>query len=137
MAKRRIGVGIEGLLKQGFFTTTVDQLVNWARSGSLWPVTFGLACCAVEMMHAGAARYDMDRFGVIKWLLLYVKCTIKWPIPNGLSPWVPVPMVGVIIIILIQWFVGAIGLFLSISMFQVALQRQKRYCMGLFNYKIK
>ncbi|EMS57444.1 NADH-ubiquinone oxidoreductase 20 kDa subunit, mitochondrial [Triticum urartu] len=39
--------------------------MNWARRGSIWPMTFGLACCAVEMMHAGAARYDFDRFGVI------------------------------------------------------------------------
>ena len=46
-------------------TTTVNNLVNWARTGSLWPMTFGLACCAVEMMHAGAARYDLDRFGVV------------------------------------------------------------------------
>jgi len=39
--------------------------VNWARKGSMWPMTFGLACCAVEMMHCGAARYDLDRFGII------------------------------------------------------------------------
>jgi len=48
---------------RGFEVTTVDKLINWARTGSLWPMTFGLACCAVEMMHAGAARYDLDRFG--------------------------------------------------------------------------
>lgn len=47
----------------GFFTTTVEKMLNWARSGSLWPMTFGLACCAVEMMHAAASRYDLDRFG--------------------------------------------------------------------------
>ena len=51
--------------RPGIVTTSVDAVVNWARTGSMWPMTFGLACCAVEMMHAGAARYDLDRFGVI------------------------------------------------------------------------
>ena len=58
-------MGIEGVLKEGFVTTSVDKLVNWSKTGSLWPMTFGLACCAVEMMHAGAARYDIDRFGML------------------------------------------------------------------------
>ena len=49
-------MGIEGILEKGVVTTTADQLINWARTGSMWPMTFGLACCAVEMMHAGAAR---------------------------------------------------------------------------------
>eukprot|EP00695_Tsukubamonas_globosa_P003519 TRINITY_DN674_c0_g1_i1.p1 TRINITY_DN674_c0_g1~~TRINITY_DN674_c0_g1_i1.p1 ORF type:complete len:201 (-),score=57.81 TRINITY_DN674_c0_g1_i1:62-664(-) len=44
---------------------TVDTIVAWGRRGSLWPVTFGLACCAVEMMHSACARYDLDRFGII------------------------------------------------------------------------
>lgn len=52
------------VLNHGFAITTVDALMNWARTGSMWPVTFGLACCAIEMMHAGASRYDLDRFGV-------------------------------------------------------------------------
>ena len=54
-----------GLEQQGFFVTRLNDLVNWARSGSMWPMTFGLACCAVEMMHAAASRYDLDRFGLV------------------------------------------------------------------------
>ena len=53
------------LLEHGFVTTSSDVLLNWARTGSMWPMTFGLACCAVEMMHAGAARLDLDRYGVV------------------------------------------------------------------------
>ncbi len=49
----------------GYLLTSADKLVNWARSGSLWPMTFGLACCAVEMIHAYMPRYDLDRIGVV------------------------------------------------------------------------
>jgi len=71
MEQRCFGVGLEKqdndlIIEQGagFVITSIDKLVNWARSGSLWPVTLGLACCAIEMMHSSAARYDADRFGV-------------------------------------------------------------------------
>src|SRR5216117_2773825 len=58
-------MSIEGILEKGFVTTSLDGVINWTRTGSMWPMTFGLACCAVEMMHAGAARLDLDRFGVV------------------------------------------------------------------------
>ena len=54
---------IEGVMKEGFVTTSFAAVVNWAMTGSIWPLTFVLAGCAVEMMHAAAARYDLARFG--------------------------------------------------------------------------
>lgn len=88
---------MEGTADKGFVTTTLDSVINWGRTGSMWPMTFGLACCAVEMMQTGASRYDLDRFGivfrpsprqsdvmivaersVIKWHPLCVKSMIKW-----------------------------------------------------------
>jgi NADH-quinone oxidoreductase subunit B len=54
---------LEGKLEKGFIVTSADTIINYARTGSLWPMTFGLACCAVEMMHAALPRYDLDRFG--------------------------------------------------------------------------
>ena len=62
-------VGVQAINKElqdkGFLVTSTEDIINWARTGSLHWMTFGLACCAVEMMHAGAARYDLDRFGVV------------------------------------------------------------------------
>ncbi len=49
--------------KKGVVIAKLEQLAAWARSGSLWPLTFGLACCGVEMMHAYTSRYDLDRIG--------------------------------------------------------------------------
>ena len=58
-------MAIEGLMKEGFVTTSLVKVINWARTGSLWPMTFGLACCAVEMMGAGSSRNDLERFGIV------------------------------------------------------------------------
>lgn len=51
-------------MKADFIVSPLRDILNWARHGSVWPLTFGLACCAIEMMHATLSRYDFDRFGV-------------------------------------------------------------------------
>jgi len=51
--------------KAEYVLSTLDKVANWARQGSIWPMTFGLACCAVEMMHMAASRYDQDRLGIV------------------------------------------------------------------------
>ena len=58
-------MGVEETLGNNIITTSLDKIVNWSRASSLWPMTFGLACCAIEMMATGAARFDLDRFGVL------------------------------------------------------------------------
>ena len=57
---KRLG---EQLADKGFLLTTTDDIINWARTGSLHWMTFGLACCAIEMIHAAMPRYDLERFG--------------------------------------------------------------------------
>ena len=56
---------IEGRFGDNILITSADKLFNWARLSSLWPMTFGLACCAIEMMATGASRFDLDRFGIM------------------------------------------------------------------------
>src|SRR4026208_2138981 len=54
---------LEGRFEEGVITTSLEQAINGGRQSSLWPMTFGLACCAIEMMATGASRFDIDRFG--------------------------------------------------------------------------
>ena len=53
----------ENVSNKGFIQTSAQDVINWARTGSLHWMTFGLACCAVEMMHTSTPRYDLERFG--------------------------------------------------------------------------
>jgi NADH-quinone oxidoreductase subunit B len=54
---------IEGRFEANVVTASLEQAINWARQASIWPMTFGVACCAIEMMATGAGRFDLDRFG--------------------------------------------------------------------------
>jgi NADH-quinone oxidoreductase subunit B len=57
-------MGLEEKVPSGILLTSVEKIVNWSRKSSLWPATFGLACCAIEMMTSGGPRYDLARFGM-------------------------------------------------------------------------
>jgi NADH-quinone oxidoreductase subunit B len=57
-------MGIEEKLPSGIMLTTVEQMAGWARKSSVWPATFGLACCAIELMSTGGPRHDLARFGM-------------------------------------------------------------------------
>ncbi|HIC10492.1 MAG TPA: NADH-quinone oxidoreductase subunit B [Campylobacterales bacterium] len=63
MAQHQVNYGQDAGLPVAL--TTIDKIVNWGRSNSLWVLTYGLACCGIEMMASGASRYDFDRFGTI------------------------------------------------------------------------
>lgn len=54
---------VEELVRKNIILTTLDTVLNWARGNSIWPLTSGLACCSIEMMHAAASRFDISRFG--------------------------------------------------------------------------
>ncbi|RKU11372.1 NADH-quinone oxidoreductase subunit B [Candidatus Poribacteria bacterium] len=56
-------MGLESQLGDNIFTTTIDKFVNWGRKNSLWPMPFGTACCAIEMMATLASKFDLSRFG--------------------------------------------------------------------------
>ena len=79
----------EQLQQKGFLLTGVDAAVNWAKTGSLWPVTFGLACCAVEMMHAAAARYDIASGALAGTDLRCPECGWHYDVDTGCVAGVP------------------------------------------------
>jgi NADH-quinone oxidoreductase subunit B len=58
-------MAMQSMNDNGFVVASMDKLMKWAQTGSLWPMTFGLACCAVEMMHTASSRYDLDKFGIV------------------------------------------------------------------------
>lgn len=57
--------GVGNTIQDSVLFTTAESVINWSRRSALWPETFGIACCAIEMISAGCARYDLDRFGVV------------------------------------------------------------------------
>jgi NADH-quinone oxidoreductase subunit B len=136
------------LLERGFVTTKVGTVVDFARKGSLWPMSFGLACCAVEMMQAATSRYDLDRFGIVfrgsprQSDLMIVAGTLcnkmapalrkvydqmaepRWVVSMGSCANGGGPST-----IRIRWCAVAIGLFPSMSMCQAAPQLPRLCCL--------
>ena len=68
-------MSVEGILNEGFVTTSLDKLINWTRTGSMWPMTFGLACCSVVKMPSGAAPFPLAPLRVL--------------FPTGPASWMP------------------------------------------------
>ena len=149
-------MAIEGVLSEGFVTTSVDKLVNWTRTGSMWPMTFGLACCAVEMMHAGASRYDLDRFGVVfrpsprqsdVMIVAGTLCNKMAPALRKVYDQMAEPRWvismgscangGVIITIPILLCAAVIVLFRLMCMFLGVLRLRRHCCMGLCNCRTR
>jgi hypothetical protein len=106
--ERSSGMGVEQKLgNMGVVTLKLEQAVNWARTNAMWPMLFGLACCAIEMMSAQASNYDMSRFGMelmrasprqsdlmivagrvrARWRRCCAACTTRCPTPNGSFRW--------------------------------------------------
>jgi NADH-quinone oxidoreductase subunit B len=91
---REVNFGYEQ--PEGVFLTTLDFAVNWIRKSSVWPMTFGLACCAIEMMSMGGARFDVARFGAEVFRpsprqsdLMVIAGRVSQKSLSGSSPWVP------------------------------------------------
>merc|ERR1711937_1000366 len=144
--KREIGRAKQFDNKVEYLTTKLDDVANLIRAGSLWPMTFGLAGCAVEMMHFAAPRYDMDRFGVVfratprqsdlmivagtltnKMAPPFDVSTIKCLIPDMCFLWDPVLMEVATTITVIRSFAVLIELFPLIFMYPAAPLRPKLY----------
>ena len=138
-------MSIEGILQEGFVTTTADKLINYVRTGSMWPMTFGLACCAVEMIHAGCSRYDLDRFGIVfrpsprqsdvmivagtltnKMAPALRKVMTRWPNRAGSFRWGPVPTVAATTTIRIPSCAAVTASCRSTSTCQVVRRLQRR-----------
>ena len=107
----RSEIGYDSKIEGDVIVTRIDAALNWFRKNSLWPMPMGLACCAIELMAAGASRFDISRFGseVMRFLAAPIDVmivagtvtykmarrsnasTIRWPSRNGSSPWAPAP----------------------------------------------
>jgi len=144
------------LQDKGFLLTSTEDIINWARTGSLHWMTFGLACCAVEMMHTSMPRYDLERFGTAPRAsprqsdLMIVAGTLtnkmapalrkvydQMPEPRYVISMGSCANVAAIIITAIPWCVDAIALCPLIFMSPVAHQQLKRCCMGSWLCNVK
>lgn len=149
-------MSIEGTLEKGFITTSLDSVINWGRTGSMWPMTFGLACCAVEMMETGSSRYDLDRFGIVfrpsprqsdVMIVAGTLCNKMAPALRKVYDQMAEPRWVIsmgscangegIIIILIRWFADVTVLCQSIFMFRVVRLLRRLCFTALFSYKTK
>jgi hypothetical protein len=111
-------------LHRGYVLTSLDALLNWSRKSSVWPLSFGLACCAFEMMASAMGRFDIARFGMeafratprqadlmivagtVRWLLLSGESMSRWQNLNGSYQWVFARRVEVPTINPTAWFLG-------------------------------
>jgi len=124
-------MGLEALVPEGILTTRLESVVNWSRQNSTWPLLFGLACCAIEMIATGTARHDIARYGSELFrasprqadlMIVSGRC----PIPSGLSQWVSVPaQVGHLIIMPLCKVWTRLFLWMSMSL---AVRLDQNHC---------